>query len=155
MELILLPRQDPVLEPNRALPPGMTHPVGTPCPLAEDGVPAAPGSACCSIVATVAARAFKAFGDPLIARLMRDCIDPGHVGSLVPSMRVTIYEAAASYRARRAAPAAPPSRRGARDGEGYLDWPPERFEAAFTSARKVADWYDKVGRLGFGVHARY
>lgn len=37
----------------------------------------------------------------------------------------------------------------------FTPWPQPSFEEAIASIREAADWYEKVGRLGFGVHAWY
>jgi len=154
MELILLPRQDPELEPNDAIPPGMVHREGTPCPFVKGPALKTPGRTCCSISATAAARTFEAFGDKLTVRLMRDSLEVKHIQTLTLWMRNVLVDAGARYRAHRAA-AALTAGAGAPSDEAYLDWPPERFEEAVQAANKVMVWYECVARLGFGAHAWY
>lgn len=37
----------------------------------------------------------------------------------------------------------------------FTPWPEPSFEEAIASIREAADWYEKVGSLGFGVFAWY
>lgn len=155
MRLILIPRQEPTLDPNEALPPGMIHRADTPCPFAKGDTHKDPGRTCCSIDATEATRVFYALGDELVVRLMRDCLDEKHIDRLTPSMRVTLSEATATYRAHQAE-ATQPSESTTESTDGsFLAWSLEEFESAVASAQRVIVWYERLASLGFGAHAWY
>ncbi len=155
MELILLPRQDSQLEPRDELLPGMTHPTGTPCPFADDGLPLGAGRTCCSMDATRAYRTLDALGEAGVARIVRDCLETSNIHSLTPFVRMVLREAESTYAWHHAELEARSSEGQSELGAEVLGWSADEFDEAITSARKLPDWYEKVARLGFWVHARY
>ena len=137
------------------LPFGMTHPNDTNCSFANDKLPTGFINTCCSLNTATAAENLVTFGHDALAKLLQ----MGMASEKLPYIAKELRRAADSLRgqyvefvddlgARRAGVrklvhAAVSARLRA------------GFEEALASMRKAADWYEKVGRLGFGVEVWY
>ena len=156
MSLDLLPRRNTPSDTPDTLPRGMTHPAGTLCPFASDGFPISPTGTCCSLRGQVAVESLDALGEAELASFLDKDLLAETTPFLVSSLRAVARRFERTYRdgwellkdarlGKRINPAT-----GA-----ITPWPDPAFEAAMASIRQAADWYEKVGRLGFDVHARH
>lgn len=151
MGLDLIPRRS--LEAD-ALKSGRTHWATEPCPFAHDDFPLASTGTCCSLRGKVAAENLHALGETDACEFMHE--DMNATRALRTATR--LRDAADRLEQRYAGQPNKPSggyyggKLNADTGE-FTPWPQPSFEEAIASIRQAADWYEKVGRLGFGVHA--
>jgi hypothetical protein len=140
----------------RAVPKGFTHRAKEPCPFKEDDFPIGPLGTCCWLRGKAAAR-------ELVALSERALSDRMHINMTAEQALDFAKELAdAADRLERLHAGRPDEPKGA----GWNGtWEPDRkewvwemystFEEALASIREAARWYEKVGRLGFGVNAWY
>lgn len=134
----------------------MTHADDAPCPFASDGFLTGLLWTCCSLHGKVAAANLDALGEHDAYARMHE--DMGAAEAL--RFAATLRETAGRLEQRQARQAEKPKGTrcggvvGADSGE-FTPWPAPPFEEALASIRQAADWYEKVARLGFGVHAWY
>ena len=136
------------------IPARFTHRPKDPCPLKREGEPSGIIARCCWLRGELAARELEALGNEDLPRLMRDSMSAEQAIDL--SVALKTY-ADAQEREHRGSARKP---KGA-GWHGY--WAKKRrawiwtsystFEEALASIREAARWYEKVGRLGFGVQA--
>lgn len=132
----------------------MTHAKGTPCPFAPDNFPIGPLGTCCSLRGKAAADNLDAFDEKALHRLMHVDLHDEQALALAKELRKAADRLEQRYAGQTDKP------KGYSAG-GTIDaatgkitpWPRPSFEEAIASIREAADWYEKVGRLGFGVHA--
>ena len=158
MGLDCLPITSPCWRPDaqRELPEAMTHLPEEPCPFAADDNPIGMLGTCCSLRGKVAAYELDALGEAeLCERMYKDM-------SAEEAIAFAAELFAAADRLEREHAGTPDKPKGAGWDGTYdserKDWVWQTystFEAALASIRQAARWYDKVGRLGFGVHAWY
>lgn len=148
----MVPRRTTNLGPTDELPFGMTHPNDTPCPFANDDVPRGYINTCCSFNTDAATKNLDALKKKALARLLHEDIGEEPVLAVAKELRL----AADAIEGRYVESADTDDSRG--EGgvidiatEKFTPWSRPRFEEALASIRKAADWYEKVGRLGFGV----
>lgn len=136
------------------LPKGMTHAKGTPCPFAPDDFPIGPLGTCCSLRGKAAADNLGALGELGLNAGMYLHKDAGEAIEFAMLLRVAADRLEQRYAGQRDKPKGY-SAGGTIDAETgkITPWPRPSFEEAIASIREAADWYEKVGRLGFGVHA--
>ena len=120
---------------------------GPDCPFADDGFPHGLAS-CCVLWATNAANNLNALGMSRLFVQMAQSQDAEQAVQYARELHSATSELERRYWNRRRRP------KGARP-ERSRGLPRCSFEDALASIRQAADWYEKVGRLGFGVTARY
>ena len=156
MGLDLLPRRSNRLDETVAVPPGMTHRAHAPCPFANDGFPLGPMGTCCSLRGKVAAENLDALGEHDDCKRMHESMDAAEALQFAATLRATASRLEQRHAGQKEKPTG-----GARGGMidadtgEFTPWPQPSFEEALASVLQAADWYEKVGRLGFGVHAWY
>ena len=133
----------------------MTHLPEEPCPFEADDNPVGFFCTCCSLRGKVAAHELEALGE---TRLSESMYEDKEAEDAI-AFAVKLNKAADKLERDHAGDADKP--KGASWGE---TWDSRRktwtggtqstFEEAIAAIRQAARWYDKVGRLGFGVHAR-
>lgn len=157
MGLDCLPISSPCWTPDakRELPEAMTHLPEAPCPFAADHNPIWDYGTCCSLRGQIAARELEALGESELCERMYEDMSAEQAIALA----VELLVAADRLEREHAGDAEKPT--GAAWNCTYdferMRWVWEThstFADAIASIRCAARWYDKVGRLGFGVHAR-
>lgn len=135
------------------IPKGLTHREDEPCPFKDDDFPIGPMGACCWLRGKAAARELEALGETALYGRMHESMTAEEA---LEFARDLLHEAEAlehDYRGK-------PKPRGAgwngrwNDALKEVAWGMHStFEGALASIREAARWYEKVGRLGYGVHA--
>ncbi len=156
MGLDLLPKACPCdkHQGRTTFPPGFTHAPKDQCPFSEHDLPLGILASCCWLRGQVAARELAALGlDDIAERLYADCDCQG-----AAALGTRLLEAAAKLEAEHRGRDAKPRGAGwsGRWSEQRKTWDWQKhssFGEALARVREAADWYGKVGRLGFGVHA--
>ena len=134
---------------------GMTHPSGTPCPFADDRLPVDFLNTCCSCSTARAVENLTAFGHNALAALLK----MGLENEKLPYIAQELRQAASLLRGQYVEVS---DGHGSRRGgvrklvtNEFIPWSRPDFEDALASIHKVADWYEKVGGLGFDVGVWY
>lgn len=156
MGLDLLPKRLTHHDMKGVLPRGMTHPSGTPCPFFPDDFPTGMMGTCCSLRGKVAAENLEALGEKALYDLMHVDLHEEQCLAAAKELRRAADRLEQRYQHQADKPKGM-SQGGminAETGE-ITPWPRPSFEEAIASIREAADWYEKVGRLGFGAHAWY
>ncbi len=156
MKTLLVPRQQDCLAIHDKLPFGMTHPNDTPCPFADDTLPAGFINTCCSFNTNVAVTNLVSFEEFALANLLQTEMDVERMPFVAKELRRAVSRLERRY----VEPTDTPD--GPRAG-GFLTVVTEKFtpqpllvfETALTSLLLAAEWYEKVGLLGFGVTVWY
>ena len=152
MNTLMIPRRTTDLDTQDPLPLGQTHADDADCPFANDSL-ANGGTTCCSFNTELAVKALYEFGKVDLAKALRRGLDGDDAVDLARDLR----RSADTLDARYIQP---------EDGEDgaqtggltnlatgvFTPWSRLAFESALTSIRQAATWYEKVGKLGFGVH---
>lgn len=157
MGLDLLPRSTYQRDDMAAVPPGMTHNARTvPCPFAQHGFPIGPMGTCCSLRGKVAADNLDALGEAGLRDLMHESMSADRSIQFAMTLRATAdrLERVHAHDTVKPRGASAGGMINGDTGE-FTPWPRPSFEEAIASIRQAADWYEKVGRLGFGVFAWY
>lgn len=156
MKTLMLPHRSEPLAPEDALPFGMTHPNDTPCPFAADDLPRGFINTCCSCRTAEAIDAFVKYDLLGYARLLEETLNAEQVRDFAGQLRLAADTLEEQY--------TEPEESSADRGSGgvtlvvtgrFIPCSRHRFEQELASIRKVADWYEKLGRLGFGVSPWY
>ncbi|MBI5536563.1 MAG: hypothetical protein HY898_27835 [Deltaproteobacteria bacterium] len=134
----------------------MTHLPDEPCPFEADNNPIGVLATCCSLRGKVAAYELDALGEKSLASHMYE--DMTAAKAIVFAKKLL----GACDRLERAHAGDAEKPKGAGWGQTY-DLTKEKwvggtsstFEEAIATIRQAARWYEKVGRLGCGVHAWY
>ncbi len=156
MKPILLPAPGRSCDLSAHLPVGMTHPVGAPCPFADDHLPLLPNATCCAIDVSDAVRILASLGDKRTAGLLGHSMSEDGALLLVTILRYAVIQIERRYDEReeedtddsRAQRTVDPT------SSSLLNGSRDSLEEALMPIRKVADWCEKVARLGFDVEAR-
>lgn len=152
----MIPCRTTDLDVHDEMPFGMTHPNDTRCPFANDKLPTGWINTCCSFNTETAAENLDRFGHNALARLLKLGLTNEKLPSIVKELRRAADAIDEEY-------VQPMSSfddplRGGITGEVRERFNPRlrpAFEAAIRSIRHAADWYEKVGRLGFNVAVWY
>ncbi len=131
-----------------------THEVGAPCPFTSDSSPYGPR--CCSLDGDALRNAIQAFGEDDCAEILSSGIELNatHTSLFSVLLRSLVERIEYQYEGQ------PKWNGGHRVAWLNLytgkrtPWPPEAVEM-LTTMRTAADWFEKVGRLGFGVRAKH
>ncbi len=138
------------------IPKGFTHRKTEPCPFKNDDFPIGMMGSCCWLRGKVAAHELEALGeDDLSGRMLED-MTAEEALAFADELVAVATRLEAQYAGLSVKPR----------GTGWNGrWNDERkewvwgkystFEEALASIREAARWYEKVGRLGYGVHAWY
>ncbi len=141
---------------SHGIPKGYTHREEEPCPFEQDRFPIGMMGACCWLRGKAAARELEALREGALAdRMFQDM-----TAEEALAFAEQLVDAALRLEGRHAGQPDKPK------GAGWNGtWDAERkewvwetystFEEALSQIREAARWYEKVGRLGFGVHAWY
>jgi len=134
----------------------MTHLSRTSCPFTHDDFPLGPMGTCCSLRGKVAAENLDALGEIAVYKAMHNDMDSDQALLFAKTLRATADRLEQQYAGAEEKPKG--GSKGGRidaDTGAFTPWPAPSFDEALASIRQAADWYEKVGRLGFGVHAWY
>jgi len=133
---------------------GMLHCDDESCPFDADRFPIGMLGTCCSLRGKVAAHELEALHETRLAEAMFEDMTPTQARDFAQELRC----AADTLEQRHAGDAEKPKGapwNGTYDSSKkewvYLNH--STFEEALASIREAARWYEKVGRLGYGVHA--
>ena len=156
MNTLMIPRRTTSLEGSDELPFGMTHPNDTPCPFAGDNLPVGYINTCCSFNTEGAAKHLTTLGHVALSKLLHEELEAEKLPCVAKELRRAADEVDERY-------VQPMDTFDDPILGGITGVVKERFnpglrpafEAALASIRQTADWYEKVGRLGFGVKAWY
>jgi hypothetical protein len=156
MNTLMIPRRQNSLETKDKLPFGMAHPNDTPCPFANDDLPCGYINTCCSFNTEGVVETLRAFGKLGLVKFLTEDLNIDSVLVVAKELR----RSADWMESRYEKPILRPD--GSHVG-GFTnlvtgEFNPRlrsAFEAEVASIRKAADWYEKVGKLGFGVHVWY
>lgn len=148
----MIPRRTTDLDTQDVLPLGQIHAGDTSCPFADDSLPGG-GATCCSFSTEFAVKALYEFGKVELIKALRKDLDADDAVALARDLR-----RCADLLDRRYVP--PKDTEDGTQTGGVMNpatgvftpWTPLAFETALASIRQAADWYEKVGKLGFGVH---
>lgn len=152
MKTLMIPRRTDNLDTLDSLPLGQTHSGDTPCPLTNDSIPGG-GMTCCSFNTGPAVKALYEFGKVDLAKALRKDLDVDRAAALARELR-----RAADLLDLRYEQSTDSEDEMQKDGViniatgEFIPWSRSAFEETLTTIRDAADWYEKVGRLGFGVH---
>lgn len=138
------------------LPFGMTHPNDTPCPFANDNLPVGYINTCCSFNTEAASKHLVTLGNVTLAELLHMEL----VTEKLPYVAKELRRTADAFDERYVQPMDTyddPVLGGITDTvkERFNSCLRPAFEAALASIRQAADWYEKIGRLGFDVGVWY
>lgn len=157
MNTLMVPQQrQNNLDRKDELPFGMTHPNDTPCPFASDDLPVGYVNTCCSFNTEAAAKNLVSLGHKALAELLH----MSWAAEMLPDVAQELRDAADAFDRRYVQPMDSyddPILGGISGAvkERFNPCMRPAFEAALASIRKAADWYEKVGGLGFGVDVWY
>lgn len=137
------------------IPVGFTHSVGAPCPFADDDPLWLPRT-CCSLRGHIIAGQLKAFGKSDEAGSFYSDMTSAEAIAFAQRLRNVADDVEKRYAKCEEKP---------HGAVSWVEWNEERgewdvksystFEEALTLIRRAADWYEKVGELGFCVYASY
>lgn len=141
---------------RNGIPKGFTHRTEDSCPFQDEGFPIGIMGSCCWLRGKAAARELAALGNDDLSCLMHEDMSAERAIDFAAALRVC----ADFYERIYAKDLEKPK------GAGWNGrWDSEQnalvyethstLEKAVASIREAALWYEKVGRLGFGVHAWY
>lgn len=156
MGLDCIPKHDRRTKTKTIVPNGFTHPENEPCPFDADNAPRGVLGTCCSLRGKVAAHELEALGEDNLAERMYKDMTATEAVTFAQELDAAVHRLEETY-----APAATKPKgagwNGTRDPEtGEINWGMHSsFEEAIAAIRTAARWYEKVGRLGFGVRAWY
>ncbi len=156
MTTLMVPRRQNSLETKDALPFGMAHPNDTPCPFADDKRPVGYINTCCSFNTAQVVESLLDFGKLGLAKLLTEDLSVSSTLVVAGELRRSAEWANGRYEE-------PTDEPDTSETGGFTNLatgefiPRVRFEfdEALALIRQAADWYEKVGKLGFGVHAWY
>jgi hypothetical protein len=154
MGLDLFPRRK--TDPDTTKTTRTTHHGDDVCPFSANGFPLASTGNCCSLRGKVAAENLHALGEYGALALLHEDGDADHALRVADRLRDTANHLEQKYAGLSQKPSG--GYYGGRingDTGEFTPWPQPSFEEAIASIRQAADWYEKVARLGFGVHAWY
>lgn len=136
------------------IPEGFTHLPTEPCPFSTDGNPIGMLGSCCWLRGKAAARELSALHEDDLGERMYTNMSADEAISFARALLDAALRLEAKYADRSPKP----------KGAGWNGtWDLKRgvnvwatystFEEALASIREAAVWYEKVGKLGYGVHA--
>lgn len=133
-----------------------THAADVPCPFKDDEFPIGMLGTCCALRGKIAAYELAALAEHDLHDRMYEDMTAAEALAFASELR----HAADRLAARRRAPNTPPP---GVDDDGVEDASADArvfqtgstFAESLAAVRQAADWYEKVARLGFGVHAWY
>lgn len=154
---LLLPRQQTTIEGSDPIPFGQTHPSDAPCPFVNDPRPSGFINTCCSIYAESVVKFLDTYGNKTLARVLRL---KEFDAEKLPFVAKELRKAAAEVEARLVdAPdvvcGSSTSRMIDVVTDKYADMDRSTFDTGLASIYALADWYEKVGQLGFGIERWY
>lgn len=156
MKTLMVPRRQRRLEGEVEIPFGMTHPNDTPCPFANDKRYVGYINTCCSFNTEKAAKSLTTFGHVALSNLLHMELEAEKLPDVAKELRRAASDADERY-VRPMDTFDDPQRGGitADVKERFNPCLRPAFEEALASIRHAADWYEKVGRLGFDVEVWY
>ncbi len=147
----LLPRRMTDSDTVAALPRGMTHPVGAPCPFARDGHPTSSMEICCSLRGEYVLADLEEHGEVCACDQMQRDMDADQALRFARTLREIADRLEVSgLRAPEWGPFAEQMATDAETGRSHAMLR-NMIEGPLISIRSAADWYEKVASLGFGV----
>jgi hypothetical protein len=149
--LNLLPRRTTEPDTLPALPRGMTHPAGEPCPFADDGHPISSMDLCCSLRGEYLAADLEDREEPAVRDRLFGDMNADEALRFATTLRQIVDRL--KSQGLEEPHWAPFAKRLATDPETGRSHAMLRsmVEGPLASIRMAADWFEKVARLGFGV----
>lgn len=138
------------------IPNGLTHPEKASCPFQKDDFPLGIFGGCCWLRGQVAERELEALGEDSLRERMFEDMTAEEALDFAKELREAADRVEVEYAGREDKPRGA-GWNGRRDPD-KREWVWETystFEDALARIREAASWYEKVGRLGFGVRAWY
>ena len=134
------------------IPEWLTHPENAPCPFAGDNFPIGMVGTCCSLRGKRAAHELEALRELDLSNRMYEDMTVAEALAFAEDLRAAADRLEQKHRTDAEKP----------KGAGWNGtWDKERdewvyqdhstFEEALAAIREAARWYEKVGKLGFGV----
>ncbi|MDB4928285.1 MAG: hypothetical protein JWM10_769 [Myxococcaceae bacterium] len=136
--------------------PGLTHSPDAPCPFKDDDFPIGMLGTCCSLRGKVAAYELDALGEDDLCERMHHDMTTAEALVFAAELR----DAATRLEGKHHDPATVPRGAGFNGvwdstAKDVVFQEHSTFEEALAAICVAADWYEMVGRLGFGTHAWY
>ncbi|MFI5303065.1 MAG: hypothetical protein ACHREM_33665, partial [Polyangiales bacterium] len=131
--------------------PGRTHASDETCPFAHDDFPIGIAGTCCSLRGKGAAHELEALGEADLAEAMYEDMDSDQAGAFADRLTGAADRLERTF-------AGKPKPRGAawnRIEGGDVREVRSSFDESVAEIRLAARWYEKVSKLGYGVHAWY
>lgn len=139
-------------------PEGLVHEPGQPCPLQPENYPIGIFGTCCSLRGKAAAYELDAIGEIDLANAMYADMTCEEAIAFAQRLRSTADRLERDYSDAEDKPQGfswNDLRRNAETGKLETIKCPTPFDEVLTIVREAASWYEKIGQLGFGVHAWY
>lgn len=155
MELDLFPRRKRNLRTANELPEGMTHSKDDRCPFNLDDFPTGKHGTCCSLHGKAVVEHLEAFGETDAANLMHANFAVGGARAFSSTLRSAAIRIEQRFANRKDKSKGVTRADGSDIETETASSTQPSTEEAVASIRQAADWYQKVGRLGFGVYARH
>ncbi len=133
-----------------------THAADVPCPFKDDNFPIGMLGTCCALRGKIAAYELDALAEHDLRDRMHEDMTAAESLAFASELRQAAARLAARHRDRNT-----PPRGAGYDGvwdasaNAWVFQSHSTFAEALAAIRQAADWYEKVARLGFGVHAWY
>ena len=134
--------------------PGLTHAPDAPCPFKTDDFPIGTLGTCSSPRGKIAAYELDALGETDLCERMYQDMTAAEALAFATELRAAASRLEAEHRDAGTAPRGA-GQNGVWDASAK-DWVWQdysTFAKALAAIREAAVWYEKVARLGFGVHA--
>ena len=139
---------------RRGIPDRHTHRSNEPCPFKNGNFPLGILASCCWLRGKIAARELEALGEETLSSRMYEDMTAEGALDFAKELRSCARRLARTYRDTTEKP----------NGAGYngtldverkqVTWGSySTFEEALAEIHRAARWYQRVGRLGYGVHA--
>lgn len=132
------------------------HEPDEPCPFRADSFLLGGSGNCCSLRGKNAARELEAMGDVHLCERMYYDMTAAEAITFATELRETADDLEEEHRGADPLPRGAGRMRGWKESTLAHEWQSySTFAESLASIRHAADWYEKVGRLGFGVRASY
>jgi hypothetical protein len=141
---------------DQRIPKGLTHREEDPCPFKDDRFPIGIVGRCCWLRGKAAAEELKALGEHDLYLIMHEEMTAEDALSFARTLDNAADSLVRKYRHQADKPKGAPWN-GTWDPEqgAWVYETNSTFEEAIASIRESARWFEKVGRLGFGVFPWY
>ena len=136
---------------HSGIPEGLTHRPKALCPFQGDDNPVGPLGTCCSLYGQAAAATLESLGERHLSGLMHDHMTAERALDFAGYLRTAADQVRREQEAKRPDAAATPSAQAKEPAE--TSEKPTVLDLKLAVIHQAAAWYEKIGKLGFGVEA--